>query len=76
MCMHSSDSMLSVSKGGALYNTDAPREEQDVIERILERLQSIPELASLPAVPILGLQSALSTPRPVADAEQRTPLTW
>ena len=47
-----------------------------MIERIVERLQSIPELADLPAVPVLGLQTALSTPRPVADAEQRIPLTW
>ena len=74
--MHTLDKRLTGSNLMYFYNTDSPKEEQDVIGRILERLQSVPEVEDLPAVPVVGLQSALSTPRPVADAEQRTPLTW
>ena len=55
---------------------DSPKEERDIIERMQERLEAIPELADMAPAPLLTLHSALRVPRPVADAERRTPLTW
>ncbi|CAK0760877.1 hypothetical protein CVIRNUC_002808 [Coccomyxa viridis] len=56
---------------------DAPREEQKLVERILEGVRAITdELDDMHIIPLLNLQSALETPRPEADTEQRTPLTW
>ena len=44
--------------------------------RILEGLTAITELDDTARVPLLTLQSALEKPRPEADTERRTPLTW
>ena len=57
-------------------DADAPREEQNLIERILEGLREITELDEMQRIPLLNLQSALETPRPEADIERRMPLTW
>ena len=60
-----------------VYTTaDAPKEERDIIQRMQEQLEAIPELADMASAPLLTLHSALRVPRPVADAERRTPLTW
>ncbi|CAL8467605.1 g7143 [Coccomyxa elongata] len=55
---------------------DAPREERDVLRRIREALDAVPDLSKAPDRPVLSVQSALDEQQPEIDTERRVSLTW
>jgi hypothetical protein len=59
-----------------LCGTDAPREERDLVSRIREVLNSMPELKGDSKLILLSVHSALEKEEPLYDPERRIPLTW
>lgn len=55
---------------------DAPREERNVLRRIKEALDDVPDLSKCPDRAILSVQSALDEQQPEIDTERRISLTW
>ncbi len=67
---------LAASKCVLCWPADAPREERDVLRRIREALDAVPDPSKSPDTPVLSVQSALDEQQPEIDTERRISLTW
>lgn len=80
-CHQSVASMECMQWSGSLtlcfvLPADAPRAERDVLRRIREALDAVPDLSKSPDRPVLSVQSALDEQQPEIDTERRISLTW